>query len=224
MTRKKITAVLIAICLIVLGSMPFTVAAATAPKISAKSKTVYVGDSYTLKVTGSNIKSKSFTTSNKKIATVTSKGVVKAVKKGSATITATVKYKSGSKTVTKKLSCKVTVKAFVTPTASPTSKTIYVGNTFTISKSGSNITSVTYTTSNKAVATVSSKGVVKGVKAGTATITATIKYKQNGKAKSKKVACKVTVKAKPTTTKPTTTTTTKPVTDKDGYNNDILKP
>lgn len=250
MTKKKIVAVLIAISLIVIGSMPFTVSAATAPKLGSTSKTLFVGDSYTLKVTGSNIKSKSFSSSNKKVATVTSKGVVKAVKKGSATITATVKYKSGSKTVTKKLSCKVTVKAFVTPTASPTSKTIYVGNTFTMSKSGSNITSVTYTTSNKAVATVTSNGVVKGVKTGTATITATIKYKQNGSAKTKKVTCKVTVKAKPTTTttttttkpttqpttKPTTTTTTQPsttkptttttqpVTDKDGYNNQILKP
>lgn len=228
MTKKNIVAVLIAICLIVIGSMPFTVAAATAPKLNATSKTLFVGDSYTIKVTGSNIKSKSFSSSNKKVATVTSKGIVKGVKKGSATITATVKYKSGSKTLTKKLTCKITVKAFVTPTASPTSKTIYVGNTFTMSKSGSNITSVTYTTSNKAVATVTTKGVVKGIKAGTATITATIKYKQNGTAKTKKVTCKVTVKAKPTTTqpttKPTTTTTTQPVTDKDGYNNQILKP
>lgn len=233
MTRKKIIAIFVAISIFVIGSMPFTAIAASAPKLNATSKTLSVGNSYTLKVTGSKIKSKSFKTSNKKIATVTSKGVVKAVKKGSATVTATVKYKSGSKTVTKKLTCKITVKASTTPTVSPTSKTIYVGDTYTISKSGSNITSVTYATSNKAVATVTTKGVVKGVKAGTANITATIKYKQKGSTKTKKVTCKVTVSAKPvtqpSTTQPvtqptTTTTTTQPVTDKDGYNNQILKP
>lgn len=233
MTRKRIISILVTISIIVVALLPFTISAATVPKLNATSKAIYVGDSYTVKVTGSNITSKSFASSNKKVATVTSKGVVKAVKKGSATITATVKYKSGSKTLTKKLTCKITVKAFVTPTASPTSKTIYVGNTFTMSKSGSNITSVTYTTSNKKVATVTTNGVVKGIKVGTATITATIKYNQNGSVKTKKVTCKVTVKAKPTTTtqpttkpttKPTTTTTTQPVTDKDGYNNQILKP
>ena len=44
----------------------------------------------------------SWTTSNKKVATVTSKGVVKGLKKGTATIT----VQSGSK----KMTCKVTVK------------------------------------------------------------------------------------------------------------------
>lgn len=144
MNRKRIIAILISICIIVIGSMPFTVSAATAPKLNSTSKTLFVGDSYTLKATGSNITSKSFSSSNKKVATVSSKGVVKAVKKGSATITATIKYKSSGKTKTKKITCKITVKAFVTPTASPTSKTIYVGNSFTMSKSGSNITSVSY--------------------------------------------------------------------------------
>lgn len=257
MTKKKITSILLAICLVIIGSMPFTVSAATAPKLGATSKTIYVGDSYTVSVSGTKITSKSFKTSNKAVATVSSKGVVKAIKNGTATITATVKYKSGSTTKTKKLACKITVKAFVTPTASPTSKTIYVGNSFTMSKSGTHIQSVSYATSNKAVATVSTKGVVKGIKAGTATITATIKYKQAGKDKTKKVACKVTVKKKPVTTsssqvtvKPTTTIpkttvaptkpvtqtstkpnitttqpkTTHPVTDDEGYNNQILKP
>lgn len=226
MSRKRIVSLLVAISILVISLTPFTVFAATAPKLSASSKTLYVGDSYTAKVTGSNIKSKSFATSDKKVATVSSKGVIKAVKKGSAKITVTVKYKSGSKTITKKLTCKVTVKSFVTPTATPTSKTIEVGKSFTMSKKGSNITSVTYSTSKKSVATVSSAGVVKGVKEGTATITATIKYKQAGKSKTKTITCKVTVKAKPTTTKPTTTkpTTTKPVTDSEGWNNNILKP
>lgn len=76
----------------------------------------------------------------------------------------------------------------VTVTLDKTSATIYTGKTVTL-KATSNDTAktVTYTTSNKAVATVSSTGVVKGVKAGTAVITANC-----GNATA---TCKVTVKA-----------------------------
>ena len=66
---------------------------------------------------------------------------------------------------------------------------------------------LTYKSSNKKIATVSSKGVVTAKKAGNATITATAKD-----AGKKKATFKVTVKAKavkPSTT--TTTTTVKPV-------------
>lgn len=202
---KKIIAILVAVCLAVVGLAPLS-ASAAAPKLSTTSKTLYVADSYTLKVSGSGIKSKKFTSSNKKYVTVTSKGVVKAVKKGSATVTVTVKYKSGKKTVTKKLKCKFTVKAFVTPKLTPTSKTVKVGETFTVTRSGSNITSVTFVSSNKSVATVTSKGVVKGVSIGTATVTATITYKQAGKTKTKTATCKVTV------------------TDEEGFGNEIIKP
>ena len=76
----------------------------------------------------------------------------------------------------------------VTVALDKTSATIYTGKTVTL-KAASNDTAktVTYTTSNKAVATVSSTGVVKGVKAGTAVITANC-----GNATA---TCKVTVKA-----------------------------
>ena len=70
-----------------------------------------------------------FTTSNKKIATVTAKGVVKAKKAGKVTITA----KAGSK----KAVCKVTVKKVSKKVKKVTVKkskvTVYVGKTSKIS-------------------------------------------------------------------------------------------
>ena len=78
-------------------------------------------------------------------------------------------------------------------TLNKTKATIYVGKTTTVSVkkvTGLSSKAVTYKSSNKKVATVTSKGVVKGVKAGTATITVT--SKKNSKVKA---TCKVTVKA-----------------------------
>ena len=123
------------------------------------------------------------------MATVTSKGVVKAVKKGTATITATAADGSGKKAV-----CKITVKQPVTGLKiSKTALTVTRGKTaalkVTVSPSNANNKTLKWTTSNKAVATVTSKGVVKGIKKGTATITATA---TDGS--KKKVTCKVTVK------------------------------
>lgn len=70
-------------------------------KLNTTKKTIYKGSTYTLKVKGTKKKVK-WTTSNKKVATVNSKGKVTAKKKGTATITAKV----GGK----KLKCKITVK------------------------------------------------------------------------------------------------------------------
>ena len=61
----------------------------------------------TLKPFNATIKSTKFKSSDKKIATVSKKGVVKAKKKGTCTITVTVKDKTGK---TKTAKCKVTVK------------------------------------------------------------------------------------------------------------------
>lgn len=84
---------------------PFTVTAQAAkkktPAISAKKKTVYYKSTSTLKI--KNYKGKvKWTTSNKKIAKVSSKGVVTGVAPGKCTITAT----AGKK----KYKCTVTVK------------------------------------------------------------------------------------------------------------------
>ena len=59
----------------------------------------------------------------------------------------------------------------VTVTLDKTSATVYTGKTASLKTTSNDAAkTVTYTTSNNAVATVSSTGVVKGVKAGTAVI------------------------------------------------------
>ncbi len=68
-----------------------------------------------------------------------------------------------------------------------TSLSVTIGKSETLKVTG-NIGKVTWSSSDKTVATVSSKGTVKGVKAGTCTITA--------KFDNKKLTCKVTVKNK----------------------------
>ena len=70
-------------------------------KISRSSVSVYINQTVTLKVTGTKAKV-TWTSSNKKIATVNSYGLVKGVKKGTVTIKAKVSNKT--------LKCKVTVK------------------------------------------------------------------------------------------------------------------
>lgn len=81
----------------------------TKVSLNKTKKTLKKGKTFTLKATvkpsdATNKKLK-WTTSNKKVATVTQKGVVKAIKAGKATITATAT--DGSK---KKAKCKITVK------------------------------------------------------------------------------------------------------------------
>ena len=73
-------------------------------KINKKSGKVYVGKSLTLKVSRNDSKVK-WSTSNKKVATVSSSGVVKGKKAGKAVITATVGKK--------KLKCTVTVQSVI---------------------------------------------------------------------------------------------------------------
>ena len=70
------------------------------PKLRSKKATVHNTDYYQQRVIGGSGKIK-WTTSNKKVATVTAKGVITAKKKG----TATIKVKSGSKS--KKIKIKV---------------------------------------------------------------------------------------------------------------------
>jgi uncharacterized protein YjdB len=108
--------------------------------------------------------------SNTKIATVSAKGVVTAKKAGTATISATANG------VTAKT--KITVKA-PTLKLAKSSATISKGKTVTIKPTATPKATISYTSSNKKVATVTSKGVVKGIKKGTAKIT----VKANGVSK-----------------------------------------
>ena len=132
--------------------------------LDKKTAAVYTGKTVTLKATSNDKDAKAtFTSSNTKVATVSSTGVVKGVKAGTATITAS--YGNA------KATCKVTVKAPSVKFAKKTA-TVYKGKTATVKATG--VSSVKYTSSNKKVATVNSKtGAVKGLKAGTVTITAT---------------------------------------------------
>ena len=140
----------------------------------------------TATVSPSSLTDKSVTwkSSNTKVATVTSKGKVKGVKAGTATITCT------SNATGLKTTCEVTV-GYVK--LDQTEVTVKKGKTVTLKAtvypSSLEDRSVTWESSNTKVAIVSSKGKVKGVKAGTATITCT------SNATGLKTACKVTVTA-----------------------------
>lgn len=144
--------------------------------INKKKTIIYKGLTQKLKVIGATKKVK-WSSSNKKVATVNSKGVVTAKKKGTAIVTAKVGKK--------KFKCKVTVKV----------PNYQLNKTKTSVKKGKNVQLkikyapkyTKWSSSNKKVATVNSKGLVTAKKAGKTTITAKI-----GK---KKLRCKVTVDA-----------------------------
>ena len=85
--------------------------AATEPT-ATKSLTVTEGKKKSIVVKGTNIKSKTFQSSNTKVATVSKKGIVTAKKAGSCKIKITVKYlksKKAKKTAKKVLTTKITV-------------------------------------------------------------------------------------------------------------------
>ncbi|NSK77160.1 penicillin-binding Tp47 domain C-containing protein [Blautia massiliensis (ex Durand et al. 2017)] len=134
--------------------------------LDKKTAAVYTGKTVTLKATSNDKDAKAtFTSSNTKVATVSSTGVVKGLKAGTATITAS--YGNA------KATCKVTVKASTIKFAKKTA-TVYTGKTVTVKATATPSATITYTSSNTKVATVNSKtGAVKGLKAGTVTITAT---------------------------------------------------
>lgn len=152
-----------------------------------KTLSLTTGKKYTLKpvVTPSNSQEKvTYKSSNTKIATVSSTGVITAKKVGKVTIT----VQSGKQKATVTLTVKK-APALKAIKNVPTKKTITKGKTYTLKPqlypSGA-IAKITYTTSNKSIATVDSKGKITVKKKGTAVITV-----KAGKFTAK---CKVTVK------------------------------
>lgn len=152
-----------------------------------KTLSLTTGKKYTLKpvVTPSNSQEKvTYKSSNTKIATVSSTGVITAKKVGKVTIT----VQSGKQKATVTLTVKKAPALKVIKNV-PTKKTITKGKTYTLKPqlypSGA-IAKITYTSSNKSVATVDSKGKITAKKKGTAVITV-----KAGKFTAK---CKVTVK------------------------------
>lgn len=163
-------------------------------KLSKASATIKKGKTLTLKATVSpksaSNKTLTWKSSNKKVATVSSKGVVKAVNAGTAKITATANDGSG-----KKYTCTVKVNIPVSSVKlNKVSVELLEGETAPLSAkvapSNASNKSVKWSTSNAKVATVSA-GKVTAKSAGTATITAAA-----ADGSGKKAVCKITVKAK----------------------------
>ena len=146
---------------------------------------------YCLMDSGYAAYSRSFTSSNTKVATVSSSGTVTAVSTGSAVITATL-YNGV------KASCTVTVSEPAPPVQPEITAKNYLdlqndlavlvpGETFTIRPANSNEGTLTYTTADKNVATVGTNGVIRAVSAGTTDITV-----RSSSGKASKVAVIVT--------------------------------
>lgn len=180
MTKRisKILAVLMAMLMVV--SVPFAAQAAT--KLDASISAVYTKTTTPVKVklNGKKIANSKckFSSSNKSIATVDAEGNVKGIKKGSCTITVKLK----SKTSVKK-SVKITVKNNLYH-ARETKVTYVKGSKAKIvAYTNNNARAADYnskfSSSDKSVATVDSKGNVKALKAGKTIIKMTGTSKQN---------------------------------------------
>lgn len=148
-----------------------------APSGSKKSATVAKGKSIKLTVTV-NAKKKSFKkvtykTSNKKVVSVSKKGVVKGKKAGTATIKV-ISTKDKKKTASIKV--KVVGGVVKKVTLNKSKLDLKTGDSGKLSAKVTGTKkaykTLKWTTSNKKVATVTSKGVVKGIGKGTAKITA----------------------------------------------------
>lgn len=179
--------------------------------ITSKNVAVYPGKTAKINVKYSNTTAqttKVWSSSNTKVATVDKNGVVKGVKAGKAKISLTVQNPGDAQALV--VSCDVTVKQYVTSIKlNARLKTIYNGKSFvlkvTVNPKNAANKGVTYKSSNTRYATVTSKGVVKGIKPGTAYITVKAKDGSNKYAKCKVVvkqqkATKLKISAKKTTT------------------------
>lgn len=145
--------------------------------------------------TGSAVSGQTITwkSSDASIVSVSSSGVATAAHTGSAVVTATTGAVSGQSTVT------VSAGALSNVTITPASGTVQQGNTMQLAASFTDVagnpvpaTSLSWTSSNTADATVTGAGLVTGMGAGTANVTATA----NGKSKSAPIT--VTATAPPT--------------------------
>ena len=223
MKRNKLKnlAVVLA-CTMTLGTMPTasnvtalpavtqTVeAAAKSVTLKVSNKKVYAGRSGKIKVKSTRGAKLSYKTSNKKIATVNSRGVVTGKKAGTVKITITAK-KSKYKTVKKTITVKV-VKQNQKITAS--NVTLTIGQRKNLGAKAR--TPMIYKSSNPKVVSVDKKGNLKALRTGTAKIKVYAKATGTFNKASRTITVKVTKKtaAKPTTPKPVVkpTATPKPV-------------
>lgn len=151
-------------------SLPFIV-------LSDYSETMQIGDSFYLIAFTSNGKTPSFKSSNSKVASVNTYGMITAKKGGTATITAKIKNAEAS--------CKVTVDKTII-NLNKRSATIERNSSFMLNATTSNNSEVSYKSSKKSVATIDENGCVLGIKPGETIITASA----DGSSKT----CRITVK------------------------------
>lgn len=146
---KKLLAFVLAFAMIITIYQPSAAYAATKKtRLNAKTMTLQVGQKKTLKVKNAGKKAKLKWSSNKKsIATVSKKGVVKAVKAGNAVVTCKVTIKNGKTT---KLTCKVAVKK----TAKVTSLTVGSQSELEKALKNKNVTKITVATQGAVTFTV----------------------------------------------------------------------
>ena len=141
-----IMAVMCALMMVLMSINPVNVSAATTYK-----KTMYVKSTYLHPMRGCK-----WSSSNKSVASVSSKGMIKALKPGTATIQAkkgkTVKYR-----------LKVTVKK--KPVFSTFDRSMYTGDSLTLKVTNAP-GKLTWKSSNKNVATINSKGKVVAKRTG----------------------------------------------------------
>ena len=169
--------------------------------LTAKKKTLYTGERYTLgvkKVTPKKASKKvKYKSNKKKVASVSAKGVIKAKKKGTAKITVVSKANKKVKAV-----CKIKVKNGVKNKSiklNQSALALNVGQKSTLKiaqwtpKKTASKKVESWKSSDKKVVTVSKKGEVTALAAGTATITVTNTY-------GKKAKCTVTVTDAPVVT------------------------
>ena len=208
MKSKKLKTLVVALALIMMiGAVPpvtgteipmlTTTVEAAAKKVSLKAsnKKVYAGKSVKINAKATKGAKLSYKTSNKKIATVNSKGVITGKSTGTVKITITAK-KSKYKTVKKTITVKV-VKQNQKITAS--SQTLTLGQRKNLGAKAK--TGMIYKSSNPKVVTVDKKGNLRALKTGTAKITISAKASGMYNKASKTIAVTVSkaVASKPTT-------------------------
>lgn len=173
--KKWIKAVVFSLALIFV--IPVTVpqwdqivveAATKKPKLNITKKTISEGDSFNLKIKGTKKKVK-WSSSNKQVATVTSKGVVKGIDGGSNKKTCKITAKVDGKNYT----CKVTVKG---SSLSKNSLIFEEGESRWLYISG-NKQPITWSSEDETIASVSADGCITGKSAGITNIIASTETK-----------------------------------------------
>ena len=201
--RKKIktlAAALVLVLVLALGSMPQAVlpsmdtavevqAAARKLTLKAYGKKAYVGKTAKIHAKATKGARLTYRSSNKKVAAVSSKGVVTGKKAGTARITITAK-KRGYRTVKKTITVKVYRQG-----QKVTAKDMKLTEGQSRNLKAKAKTSLTYKSSNQKVVTVDRKGKLKAVGEGTAKVTITAKASGTYNQASRTI--RVTVNAAP---------------------------